>query len=68
MLACRPSAATFLAPFGIWLLMRDRRRGLLLPLQAMLCYLPWAILYQSHYGTLFGPSMNDLNEHWQPAG
>jgi hypothetical protein len=67
MLACRPSAVTFLVPFGIWLSMRDWRRGFSLPLQAMLCYLPWGILYRSLYGSPFGPSMLDLNEHWQPA-
>jgi hypothetical protein len=47
--------------------MQNRREGLVLPMRAIICYLPWAILYQTHYGSPFGPSMNFLNERWQPA-
>lgn len=67
MLACRPSAMTFLVPFGIFVLTRDPRRGLLLIFQSSLCYLPWAWLYLTHYGSPFGPSMNLLAASWQPA-
>lgn len=68
MLACRPSAVTFLVPFGVWVLARDRRRGLLLPLAAGLLYLPCAVMYWSIYGTPFGPSMTFLKQTWTPAG
>jgi hypothetical protein len=67
MLACRPSAATFLVPFGIWLVMQDWRRALSLTARAILLFLPWAILYWRHYGTPFGPSMTMLNDDWYPA-
>jgi hypothetical protein len=67
MLACRPSAVTFLVPFGLWVLARDWRRGLLLPLLAALWYLPWGVLYWSIYRTPFGPSMAVLAERWFPG-
>ncbi len=63
-LACRPSAVTFLVPFGLWVLLRDRRRGILLPLLALLAYLPWAGMYWSIYRNPFGPSMGFLSERW----
>ena len=66
-LACRPSAVTFLVPFGLWVMARDRRRGLLLPALAILCYLPWGLMYWSIYRTPFGPSMGFLNETWSPG-
>jgi hypothetical protein len=67
MLACRPSAVTFLVPFGLWVLARDRRRGVLLPLAALVAYLPWAAVYWSIYRTPFGPSMAFLDQTWTPA-
>ncbi len=66
MLACRPSAVTFLVPFGIWLLLRDWRRGLLLPIFALIAYLPWAMVYFQIYGNLFGPAMGQLRDSWSP--
>lgn len=63
-LACRPSAVTFLVPFGLWVMARDWRRGLLLPALAVLCYLPWGLMYWSIYRTPFGPSMGFLEEQW----
>jgi hypothetical protein len=63
MLVCRPSAVTFLVPFGIWVLVRDRRRGFLLPVLAGVAYLPWAAMYYTLYRTPFGPSMTFLDEH-----
>ncbi len=68
MLACRPSAATFLVPFGSWVLIRDHRRGLVLGLAALLAYLPWAVMYWSIYRTPFGPSMAFLGQTWTFAG
>ncbi len=67
MLACRPSAVTFLVPFGLWVLARDWRRGLLVPLCAIVCYLPWAALYYAIYRNPFGPSMGFLSEQWFPG-
>jgi hypothetical protein len=63
-LACRPSAVTFLVPFGLWVLARDRRRGLLLPALALLAYLPWGAMYWLIYRNPFGPSMGFLDERW----
>lgn len=68
MLACRPSAVTFLIPFGVWTLRRSPRGAMLLAARAIACYAPWAVMYQSLYGSPFGPSMSFLNENWQPAG
>jgi hypothetical protein len=57
MVACRLSAAVFLAPFALWLLVRAPRRAMAVSALAALAYLPWAMLYQSIYGTMFGPSV-----------
>lgn len=67
MLACRPSAVTFLVPFGFWLLTQDWRRAVTLTARSILLFLPWAILYWRHYGTPFGPSMMMLHGDWYPA-
>jgi hypothetical protein len=67
MLACRPSAATFLVPFGVWVLARDWRRGLFVPAVAGLAFLPWAAVYQSLYRNPFGPAMGFLSERWFPG-
>jgi hypothetical protein len=67
MLACRPSAVTFLIPFGIWVLLRDVRRGALVPVVAAIGYLPWAAMYWAIYHTPFGPSMTFLEQNWTPA-
>jgi hypothetical protein len=64
MLACRPSAVTFLIPFGLWVLARDWRRGVLLPLASLVCYSPWAAIYWAIYRNPFGPSMGFLGETW----
>ena len=58
---------TFLVPFGLWVLARDWRRGLLVPLCAIVCYLPWAAMYYAIYRNPFGPSMGFLSEEWFPG-
>lgn len=67
MLACRPSAVTFLIPFGVWVLARNWRRGVVLPALAGVLYLPWAVMYHRIYGSPFGPSMAFLGQTWTPA-
>ncbi len=67
MLACRPSAVTFLVPFGLWILLRNWKRGLMLPALALVCYLPWGLMYWTLYHNPFGPSMGFLKEHWFPG-
>jgi hypothetical protein len=66
MLACRPSSATFLVPFGLWVLIRDWRRGLLLPAVAVIAYLPWAAMYRAIYGNLLGPGAIGFDVSWTP--
>lgn len=61
MLACRPTAVTFLVPFGLWVLARDWRRGLAVPALAAAAYLPWAAVYLTHYGQPLGPSAGFLS-------
>lgn len=56
MFACRTSAVTFLLPFGVWVLVRDWRRGLLVPAVAVAAYAPFAAVYWHLYGALVGPS------------
>ena len=68
MLACRPSAATFLVPFGLWVLGRDHRRGALLTTVAIVAYLPWAFTYWTIYHNPLGPSMSFLGQTWTMAG
>jgi hypothetical protein len=67
MIACRPSAVTFLAPFGLWVLGRNHRRGVLLVAFALIAYLPWAYLYWEIYRNPFGPSMTFLGQSWTLA-
>jgi hypothetical protein len=67
MFACRPSAATFLIPFGLWVLARDRRRGLLVPVVAVAAYLPFAWTYWVEFGQPLGPSAGFLASGYQSA-
>jgi hypothetical protein len=60
MVACRLSSALFVAPFGLWILGRAPKRGLLLIAASALCYAPWAWFYGSTYGSIFGPSTHQL--------
>jgi hypothetical protein len=60
MLACRPSAALFLVLFGVWVLVRSPRRGLLLAGCTCLAYLPWAVGYTAIYGTPVGPASTQM--------
>lgn len=68
--ACRPSAAIFLVPFGLWLLVRDPRRAVRVVAVAALTYLPWAVYYLAVYGKPFGPTSDMLdpgNWRWSIA-
>ncbi len=62
MLNCRPSAVTFLVPFGIWVFARDPRRGVVLPAVALLSFLPWAWLYVAIYRQPLGPPSAFLSD------
>jgi hypothetical protein len=67
MFACRPSAVTFLVPFGLWVLARDRRRCLVVHVVASLAYLPWAWVYWTQFGQPLGPSAGFLATGYQSA-
>jgi hypothetical protein len=56
MLGCRTSAVTFLIPFGVWVLVRDWRRGVLIPIIAAMAYAPFAVVYWQLHRSLLGPS------------
>jgi hypothetical protein len=58
MLACRLTSAVFIVPFGLWVLLRCPRRAVFLAAWAFVAYAPWALLYESIYDNLFGPSMS----------
>lgn len=62
MVACRLSAGLFLLPFGLWVLFRDWKRGLLVGVLGGLTYLPWVGLHLSMYGQPFGPSVGQLGD------
>jgi hypothetical protein len=68
MVACRPSAAVLLVPFGVWLLLRAPRRALAMVCCAVLAFLPWAWLYLSIYGQLFGPAMALTTQQYWTLG
>jgi len=69
MVACRPTAALLLVPFGIWLLVRAPRRAVAMVCCAALAFLPWAWLYSSIYGRMFGPAMDlTAGQYWAPLG
>ena len=67
MLACRPSAATFLVPFGLWVLARDWRRGLLVPAVAVIAYAPFAALYWELYQNVVGPAAAQASGFVRPT-
>jgi hypothetical protein len=55
MLACRPTAGLIVGLFGIWVLARSPRRGLLLGLATALGFLPWLALNLQLYHNALGP-------------
>lgn len=57
MIACRPLSALFLVPFGVWVLVRDWRRGLLVPVVAWITFAPFAVIYWKLHHSLTGPSI-----------
>lgn len=68
MFACRLASAILILVFGLWLLIRAPRRALLVGVAAGLAYLPWACYYHAVYGTIFGPSMYQMQmftEDWR---
>jgi len=70
-LACRLSAALFVVPFTVWVLIRSPRRGLALAACTAVAFAPWAAVYASLYGTPFGPSSGQMEEglwSWKVAG
>ena len=69
MLSCRPSAGIILAVMLAWIGLRYLRHGLLVGIGAMIGYLPWAILYESIYGALGGPTQTQLSsDNWALSG
>ncbi len=55
-LACRSTAALFVAAFLLWTLLRSPRRAALIALAAALTFAPWLLLHLSIYGHPLGPS------------
>ncbi len=69
MAACRLSAALFVLPFGLWVLLRSPRRAVLVAAGGALGYLPWAALYLSVYGSPLGPSAVQMSgDLWAWSG
>lgn len=64
MLACRLSAALFVLSFAVWLLARTPRRAVATMAIAVGAYFPWAVIYESLYGNLFGPSTHQFDGSW----
>jgi hypothetical protein len=61
MLACRLSAAVFVVPFGVWLLVRTPGRAFAVAGVALLGYAPWMALHWTIFGNPFGPSVGQLD-------
>jgi hypothetical protein len=57
MVACRLASVTFIAPFFFWQVVRSPRVAVGVAAFAGLSYIPWAALYLSIYGNIFGPSV-----------
>jgi hypothetical protein len=60
MLACRPSAGIILAIMLAWIGLRSMRRGVFVAVGVAIGVLPWAILYESVYGAMIGPSQSQM--------
>jgi hypothetical protein len=60
MLACRLSSVVLIIPFAVWVLLRAPVRAFALVAFACLAFAPWALLYASVYGTVFGPATGQL--------
>jgi hypothetical protein len=66
--ACRLTAASVLAPFGLWVLCRSPRRAAWLAAGAVVAFAPWALYHQSVYGNPLGPSMvHAAGSNWSAA-
>ena len=57
MFACRLSSATFIAPFLLWVFMRDGFRATRMALVGILSYLPFGIFYWEIYHNPLGPQL-----------
>jgi hypothetical protein len=63
--ACRLSGFLFVLLFGLWVLVRSPRRGLVLGAGACLGYAPWALLYWTEFGNFFGvPAGQTNSQYW----
>ncbi|MDR3621277.1 MAG: hypothetical protein P4L85_18135 [Paludisphaera borealis] len=56
MLACRPTAGLLVGLFGLWVIVRSPRRGLLVGIAGAAALVPWIIYYELIYRTPLGPS------------
>jgi hypothetical protein len=69
MLACRLSSALFVAPLGLWLLVRSPRRAVAVAAVSAAAFAPWALLNLSLYGNPAGASTGQLHGgHWFARG
>ncbi|CAN5340092.1 hypothetical protein BH11PLA2_BH11PLA2_37270 [soil metagenome] len=60
-IACRPTSGLFAATFVLWVLARDRKRGVLLAMTTAVMFLPWIAYYYSLYRSVLGPAMSMAN-------
>jgi len=58
--ACRITSVAFLAPFGVWVLVRSPRRALTIAAVAAGCAAPWVAYYLAVYGSPFGPTSGQM--------
>jgi len=56
MLSCRPTAALLVALFGLWVIARSSRRGLVVATAGAIGLAPWIAFHQWIYGSPLGPS------------
>ena len=61
MLACRPTAGLLVALFGLWVIARSPRRGMIVGVAGVLGLVPWIVYYELIYRSHLGPATVNTN-------